>query len=237
MLCPDPRDLLVRREFAPCCRGFGASHVCVFLGRQLDERLIFIIAGGRQYEPRDVVLRVCGKTPHRGDRAFQKLAHASRLTRLLILVEMRGALLAPGRRALAQASHDHRRLLLRAGALRGARHALQRDPLSLRRLPGARRGRRSSPGSAAARPSSRSSRAHRARMPPAPASRAASAATAAPPSPTPAPTCPTRSTSRRASLDRPEGVPPQDATQHRHRIGWIDTIASLPAFPSARGAP
>ena len=40
-----------------------------------------------------------------------------------------------------------------------------------------------------------------------------------------------------ASLDRPEDVPPQDATQHRHRIGWIDTIASLPAVPAARDVP
>lgn len=25
------------------------------------------------------------------------------------------------------------------------------------------------------------------------------------------------------------------ATQHRHRVGWIDTIAGLPAFSAARG--
>lgn len=34
-----------------------------------------------------------------------------------------------------------------------------------------------------------------------------------------------------ASLDRPDDVPARDHTHHRHRIAWMGTIASLPAFP------
>ena len=37
-----------------------------------------------------------------------------------------------------------------------------------------------------------------------------------------------------ASLDAPDGVPPRDHTQHRHRLAWIDGLDGLPVHADGR---